>query len=158
MWDQQAKNIDFIRNSRELTNGEINMSKPVFGNKIDYSLPRVVSKPYVPWQPNGTAMAPNGNIYFNPKDYKTDFSQASKLDRGWFIHEMTHVMQYQNGINVLANGLLFQTGKILSVGLYDPYKFSYIPGKAFGAYNLEQQGDVARGIYYGKLPNIILGR
>jgi hypothetical protein len=74
---------------------------------------------------------------------------------GTFIHEMTHVMQYQNGVAVLGEGFGLQTAKIMSLGIYDPYKFTYDPSRSFRSYNIEQQGDIARGIYYGRYPNNI---
>ncbi|MEL1600168.1 hypothetical protein V2W64_11120, partial [Acinetobacter baumannii] len=38
---------------------------------------------------------------------------------------------------------------------YNPYKYTYHPQKAFSSYNIEQQGEIARDICSGKLPNII---
>lgn len=137
----------------ELTNGEINMSKPVLEIR---SIILYLRNWFRNRMFRGSQMVQQWHLteiyILIRKIIKQIFLklQVRYVD-GFYIHEMTHVMQYQNGINVLANGLLFQTGKILSVGLYDPYKFSYaLPGKAFGAYNLEQQ-EIARGIYYGKL-------
>lgn len=38
---------------------------------------------------------PNGNIYVNPADYSENYALESKFMQGIFIHELTHVMQYQ---------------------------------------------------------------
>jgi hypothetical protein len=74
-----------------------------------------------------------------------------------FIHEMAHVYQHQQGVNVVGQGFALQAGRILSFGLYDPYQVTYQPGMAFSAYNIEQQGQLAVMIYRGRVPNIITG-
>jgi len=40
-----------------------------------------------------------------------------------FIHEMTHVLQFQSGIHVLLDGFFLQSGKFLSLTLYNPYSY-----------------------------------
>ena len=39
---------------------------------------------------------------------------------------------------------------------YNPYKYKLIKGKQFEQYNIEQQGDIARDIFFEKIPNIII--
>ena len=126
---------------RHLTEGEIQMCRSVFGDRIDYARVQVMNHPFLPWQPKYILMAPSGK----------DDSRY----RAVFIHEMTHIFQYQQGINVLCKGAILQTAYFLSLGKYNPYKYTYIPGKSFWHYNIEQQGDIARDIYLKKIPNII---
>ncbi|KAE9797507.1 hypothetical protein GP650_30610, partial [Escherichia coli] len=52
-------------------------------------------------------------------------------------------------------GALLQSAYYLSFKYYNPYKYTYHPQKAFSSYNIEQQGEIARDICSGKLPNII---
>lgn len=121
---------------------------------MDYSRVRVVDGKYVFFQGNGYVMAPNGNIYW-PGECGNLATCGGGAYAGTFIQEMTHVMQHQHGVNVLGQGFLLQAGHRLSFGLYDPYSFTYDPSRTFSSYNIEQQGDIARGIYYGRYPNNI---
>jgi len=93
--------------SRPLTAGEVAMARQIFNDSIDYSAVRVHNEEYLPFglQSNKTAMTPNGSMYFNPDYFVDDFSAVD--DRGfklWFIHEMTHVWQYQLGYSVSWHG------------------------------------------------------
>lgn len=139
---------------RALTSDEVAEAQKVFGDRIDYSTARVVDGNFVPWQGANYVIAPDGNIYW-PGECGNLASCGGPGTAGVFIHEMTHVMQVQHGANVLGRGLLLQAGKFLSGGLYDPYRFNYDPGKPFSSYNIEQQGDYARDIYFQRLPNKI---
>ncbi len=65
-----------------------------------------------------------------------DFSSADISGRSWFIHEVTHVWQYQQGINVYGAALDRR---------YD-YK-PLTPGRSFQGYGLEQQGDIVQDYY-----------
>ena len=121
--------------SRPLTTGEIAMCQQVFADSIDYTKVRVHNEEYL-WfglQDDDTAMTPNGEIYFNPKHFKEDFSAAVVSDRHWFMHEMVHVWQYQLGYSVRWNGL--QRWKL-------KYSYSLAAGKRLCDYDMEQQGQV----------------
>nr|WP_306306486.1 MULTISPECIES: RHS repeat-associated core domain-containing protein [Acinetobacter] len=153
MWDLQLKNINLIGNSRGLSDGEIKMSQPVFGNKIDYSQPRVFNRPWLNNPLQSRAMAPDGNIYYPKDKYREDFSTQKLGERATFIHEMTHVMQFQNGISVIGEGKSLQWNYMVNnIPVYD---YIFIPNKPFNGYNIEQQGQIAEDIYRGKLTNII---
>ncbi|MBT7663657.1 MAG: hypothetical protein HN608_01975 [Rhodospirillaceae bacterium] len=92
----QAKQILPIGNSRLLTLGEIAMAKSVYGDEIDFSKARIFNRVHGPWQDSGTAMAPDGKVYFHPDDYTDDFSESGMRDKAWLIHELMHVVQHQN--------------------------------------------------------------
>lgn len=53
---------------RYLTHKEKLLARTVFGDLIDYAKPKIIAKPFLPWQPIGIFIAPNGNIYMNPSD------------------------------------------------------------------------------------------
>ena len=84
---------------RKLTAGEIALARAAFGNKIDYGRVKLSDGPGL--QPLAHAAFAKGNpaitvgstVYFK-QDYCPDFCAAGK-DRKGFIHEMTHVWQYQ---------------------------------------------------------------
>lgn len=139
-----------------LTQGEIEMCRTVFGSLIQYQKVKIVNQPYLPWQPNNMFMAPEGYIHIRDLHFKKDYSKENIIYRGIFIHEMTHILQYQKNINVLLQGALLQFAHYFSFGLYNPYKYIFTKGKRFSSYNIEQQGDIARDIYLKKIPNIIL--
>lgn len=143
-----------IGEGRHLVGDEVDAAKTVYDDKIDYDSVRVVKDKYTPIQGANYAVTPNGNIYF-PGDCGNLVSCGGGRYEGLFIHEMMHVLQYQSGINVFGRGLLLQTGKFASFGLYNPYGYKYDPNRKFSSYNIEQQGDIAVGIFYGTYPNNI---
>ncbi|WP_244782543.1 hypothetical protein [Acinetobacter sp. F-1] len=141
---------------RNLTAGEIRICQQVFGNLIDYSAVRIMNHPYLPWQSSHVIMAPSGYIHARNLNYREDYSCESLAYQALFIHEMTHIYQYQQQINVVLKGAFLQSAYFLSLGKYNPYKYQFNPNKSFSQYNIEQQGDIARDIFLKKIPNIIL--
>ncbi|WP_426101664.1 type VI secretion system Vgr family protein [Massilia sp. TSP1-1-2] len=121
--------------SRGLTPGEISMAQSIFGMSIDYAKVKVHNGEYL-WfglQPDDTAMTPNGEIYFNPARYLTDFSETEYEGMIWFIHEMAHVWQYQLGYPVKLRGAL-------RLGL--SYKYALDGDTTLADFNMEAQGNV----------------
>ncbi len=143
-----------INRSRLLCEAEVAIARAVFADRIDYSRVRVVNGKFFPFHFEPWIIAPNGHIYW-PGECGDLAAGAGKAYAGTLIHEMAHVMQHQNGQYVMLRGLLLHTARILTLGRYNPYRFTYIPGKPFDAYNLEQQAEIARHIHLGLLPNII---
>lgn len=108
-----------VPNYRFLTTGEKNLVAQIFGGSIGVDDIKIYNnKTYMNlyWM-NDAPHAPNGNIYF-PKDYNVkhgldlfnrDFSVTeTEADRDFsitFIHEMTHVWQFQHGVDVSATKL-----------------------------------------------------
>lgn len=76
---------------------------------------------------------------------------------GDFIHEMTHVYQYQQGDWVMLDSIGLHLMSWVTFGLYNSYNYTFTPGNSFSSYNVEAQGEIARAIYYGNLPNIVSG-
>lgn len=131
--------------TRMLCAGEIALCQTVFGNSIDYAAVRVHSTPFLPLiQPKGCSMAPNGQLYMYGT-YQDDYSK----DADWrihFIHEMTHVWQYQNkvldpvkaGIEIaLAHKFNYMAG----------YAYTLESGRAFTSYNMEQQASIVEDYF-----------
>ncbi|WP_312056180.1 hypothetical protein [Acinetobacter courvalinii] len=141
---------------RGLSSGEIEIARPVFGDLIDYAQVKVFNIPYLPWQPVNIFMAPNGNLFVHQKYFSADYSKCSAPLQGIFIHELAHVLQFQQQDHVIFKGAMLQLGYYLSFKTYDPYQYQFEPDKAFSSYNIEQQGDIARDIFFKKIPNIIL--
>lgn len=141
---------------RGLTDGEIKIAKKVFYDLINYHEVKIFNIPYLPWQPKNILMAPNGRLFVNKEIFCKDYSQCSIAMQGVFIHELTHVRQYQKHTNVVVRGFVLQSAYYLSFKKYNPYKYKLIKGKQFEQYNIEQQGDIARDIFFEKIPNIII--
>ena len=140
---------------RTLTLGEITLCQRVFGDLIDYEKVKVLNQPYLPWQPVHMFMAPEGYIHSRDENYSLDYSQESLGYQAVFIHEMAHIYQHQQGINVLLKGAILQIAHYLSFCRYDPYDYQFDANKDFWQYNIEQQGDIAKDIFLHKIPNII---
>lgn len=123
------------RRVRSLTPDEIALARLVFRDAIDYSTVRVHARPYLPFglQPPHTAMAPNGNLYFPPACHQDDFAACGIPDQMWFIHEMTHVWQFQLGYWVRTRGAI-------RIGLDYGYRLGV--GRRLSDYNMEAQGNL----------------
>lgn len=111
-------------------------ARRVFGNAINYALVKVHNGKYIFFQPNDTAMTPNGEIYFPQPVYKADYS-TNVNDLSWIIHELTHVWQHQQGVNVIMAA---------------PFSRNYEYGKLttstrFSKLNIEQQAAVVADYY-----------
>lgn len=136
---------------RALTTGEIAMARVIFKSAIAYGKVKIHRGSYFPFglQSKGTAVAPNGNIYFLPEDYLADFSAGTVYDKRWLIHELTHVWQYQLGYPVRLRGAV-------RIGL--DYDYVLTKDKRLGDYNMEAQGDILADYFallYLKAPGIV---
>lgn len=127
---------------RQLRPGEIEITRAIFGAGIDYQKV-LVHNHGTPWflglQKAHTAVTPNGELYFLKEDYQCDFSKADDWRQQWFIHEMTHVWQYQLGYPIKAVGLIPQNRK-----------YVLDKNKLISEYNMEQQGDIIADYFYLK--------
>lgn len=100
---------------RQLTTGEIEMARSVFGHLINYKEVKIFNIPYLPWQPENIFIAPNGNLFVHPKYFRSDYSSCSTNLQGVFIHEMAHILQFQQQTNVILKGAILQLGYYLSL-------------------------------------------
>ena len=119
--------------SRQLTAGEIALARLVFGDTIN--LDNVHLKTAW-WVLKHYAVSPNGNIYFHPANWCEDFTQDTILKQSWFIHELVHVWQYQQGV------------KLIRTALFDR-KYNYVlqQGKQFFQYGIEQQAQMVQDYF-----------
>lgn len=126
----------WLPKERPLTSGEQALAASVFGKALDTRRVTVRGRAWWPLQPRNTVMAPSGHIHFHPRCpfYHEDFSKAPLSLQGLFVHELTHVWQYQSGRNVV-----FARGPFA--------RYSYLPlieGKRFEEYGIEQQAEIVR--------------
>lgn len=123
---------------RALTAAERGLAESVFGEAIDYERVRICNDKWAFFQPRQTVMAPRGHIHFHPAGtlYCPDFCAAEVSDQGLFIHEMTHVWQYQAGINLLLRRHPFCR-----------YSYTLKPGWPLARYGIEQQAEIVRHFF-----------
>jgi hypothetical protein len=137
---------------RTLTQGEINLSTIMFGSKINYSKVKIYHNTYLPFMPDkNSLMTPNGNIYAskNSTMYSSDFSTVSPpayakwpliYPQAVFIHEMTHVWQYQVGMNV-------KTRRTIGGESNYYYDFATFGKKDFKEYGIEEEAQIVQDFY-----------
>jgi hypothetical protein len=120
---------------RGLTLAERRLASSVFGSAIDYDRVRLCNDKWAFFQPRHIVMAPRGAIHFHPKGglFCDDFCGKDASDQGLFIHEMTHVWQYQSGINL-----------VLRRHPFCRYSYSLKPGWPLRRYGIEQQAEIVR--------------
>ena len=118
---------------RSLSAGEIVLARSVFGDSINLEEVRLKT---AWWVLKNYAVSPNGNIYFHPADWITDFSSASIGKQSWLIHELTHIWQLQQGIKVVRGALIDR-------------RYSYVlkTGKSFFNYGIEQQARMVQDYF-----------
>ncbi len=123
--------------TRGLTVGEIRLLTSVFSRTIPYGKVHIHNYKAYFFQPDDTAMTPDGEMYFPATHYKADFSYEGLSDRAWFIHEGAHLYQYY---------CLNWSVKLR--GIFDRrYNYKLDPKKKFKDYGLEEQGDIAEDYY-----------
>lgn len=133
---------------RLLTDGEITLTRSVFGDAIDTSQVTIRCAKWFPFQPRDTVMAPSGHLHFHPKTslYCDDFCAADVSAQGLFIHEMTHVWQHQRGVWLP-----------LARHPFCRYHYSIIPGWPLWRYGIEQQAEIVRHAFLQKKGVEIIG-
>ena len=120
---------------RPLTVGEIDLARSIFGDAIDYRRVAIHERKWAFFQPRDTVMAPDGAIWFHPDGglHRSDFAHAPIDAQGLFIHEMTHIWQWQTGIFLPVRRHPFCR-----------YDYTIKPGWPLERYGLEQQGEILR--------------
>lgn len=133
----RSTHLRAVNGARPLTPGEIALARSIFGDAIDYRRVSLVRRKWWPFQPPGIVMAPSGNIHFHPKSslWAEDFSKENLSLQGLFIHEMTHVWQAQ------TRGRWYLP---LMRHPFCRYRYSFVEGRPFDRYGLEQQAEIIR--------------
>jgi hypothetical protein len=84
---------------RKLTPGEVALARQAFGARIDYGKVKLRDGPgnnvfaHIAFAKGNSAITIGSKIYFK-RDYCPDFAAAGR-NGAVFLHEMTHVWQYQ---------------------------------------------------------------
>lgn len=132
---------------RSLTEGEKNSLRYYFGASLNVNAINLeVSQ-------SGSMWSPTGNNIYLPEEFFSNNSECGELKVenpgifAVFAHEALHVWQRQHGQSVTVSGGALQLGRILSFGLYDPYKYKNTSDPqqmldVFKSGNVEQQGAI----------------
>lgn len=133
--------------ARRLSAGEIEIGRDVFAGSVKYDLVRVHDDKYIFFQPDNSGMTPNGEIYV-AGIYASDYSTEAPQRRSFFVHEMVHVWQYQNGIlpaGVIGSAILETIGTGGDYSSIYPYVLDAT--RDLTDYNLEQQAAIVEDYY-----------
>lgn len=121
---------------RGLTSGEIALGREAFGDSLHYALirfwpaPRPLSRAFVPGRWFGRDW-----IVWPKADLPEDLSVAPLKQQATFIHELTHVWQAQQGVNLL-------TGKLRAGDRPEDYLYPVAADCHWDRLNIEQQAMV----------------
>ena len=124
---------------RKLTAGERRLATVVFGDSIRLDRVRIGRAAVGPF-----AITLGPRILF-PGSPPQDFAAASPDQRAWFVHELTHVWQFQTA----PGRTLASWARTVATGGYGPG----LPGYAYrhpfewAALNLEQQASAVEHAY-----------
>jgi hypothetical protein len=129
--------------NRPLTAGEIAMLEPIFKDSVDYRAVRVINNTF-PFQPANVYMTPRGHVYAPGDLWQDDFSQAQH-HRAVFVHEMTHVWQFSNGMDLIGQGVVEFTKHR---GDYEKaYPYELDAARDLTEYGMEQQASIVEDYF-----------
>ena len=130
---------------RKLTAGEIALAEAAFGKKIDYKRVKLADGPgnnfaaHIAFAKGNPAITLGSTVYFK-HDFCDDFSRPGR-NRKSYMHEMTHVWQYQKlGMAVF---LLRYADELVMAGGKPNDMYKYVAGKTrFNDAMLEAQANM----------------
>lgn len=127
-----------VEHARPLTPGECALAGGVFGSDLDFAPVTLRKGKWFPFQPRRVVMAPDGHVWFHPQgtEWRDDFSVASLGSRALLVHELVHVWQRQQGVNLVLRRHPFAR-----------YAYTLVPGKPFAAYGIEQQACIVQDAF-----------
>jgi hypothetical protein len=121
---------------RKLTSGELALCAEVFGEALDAR--RIVLFAIPLWS---RAFVTGPRLVVWPaRTAAKDFSAASLADQAVFVHELTHVWQAQNGVNLIL-------GKLRAGDSVQSYAYELSDNADFRAMNIEQQAMVVQDAF-----------
>jgi len=122
---------------RSLVPEEKKLALQIFGHSVNLEPVRIASSTL-----SANAYVTLGNTINVP--------QGQILDAKYFVHEMTHVWQYQTrGTKYISDSALRQINHSWFQGP-DPYKVDIVPGRSFYDYQAEQEAVIIQYYYTNK--------
>jgi hypothetical protein len=130
---------------RALTDGELALVRPLFGDSVDYASVRVHPDRYTIVQVDGTYMTPNGSIYAPGELFRADFAATEPSLQAVFVHEMTHVWQHQNGVDLFQAWL--DEVERHEGDYWAAYPYRLTAGRDLLDYGVEQQASIVEDYF-----------
>lgn len=126
---------------RPMTTGEVNMAREVFGNSLNYDEINIFKFT------GDRSRSFDGNVYMAARIYSDDYSKHKNLkDNAVFIHELVHVLQKQQGADIVARAL---DNFIKFGGDYNKsYEYEIPDVLNYQHLNIEQQASIVEDYYY----------
>lgn len=123
---------------RGLTAAERRLAASVFGAGLDLDAVTIRNAKFWLLHPAAVTMAPDGHIWCHPNgsSWCADYAAQPLGMRAHFIHEMTHVWQRQQGVNLILRRPPFAR-----------YAYDLAPDKPFRRYGIEQQACIVADAY-----------
>jgi len=129
--------------NRPLTSNEIAILEPIFRDSIDYPAVRIINNSF-PFQRDNVYMTPRGHVYAPGKLWQDDFARAIDY-RSVFVHEMTHVWQFANGMDLIGQGMVEFTKYH---GDYEKaYPYELDAARDLTDYGMEQQASIVEDYF-----------
>jgi hypothetical protein len=131
---------------RGLTSGERALLASLFHDSLRYDNIQVIDGKFA-FQPNNVYMTPRGNIYAPGELFEADFSASgvSARRQAVFVHEITHVWQFENGMDLVAQGL---AAFAKAGGSYErAYPYTLARGRDLVDYGMEQQASIVEDYF-----------
>jgi hypothetical protein len=129
--------------NRPLTTGEIALLEPIFRDGIDYKRIRVIDNSF-PLQPANVYMTPRGHVYAPGKLFQVDFSKTGVHLRAVFVHEVMHIWQHTNGMDLIQQGVI----ELVKHGAYEKaYPYQLESGRDLVEYGMEQQASIVEDYF-----------
>jgi hypothetical protein len=125
------------------------VARRAFGDAIDLDAVTLRREKWWWLQPAWAVMAPDGHIWFHPnhRAWHDDFSTASLFLQGLLVHELVHVWQHQQGVNLIVRR-----------GIWARYDYLPMkPGRPFTDYGIEQQAEMVRDAYVKRMGGTVAG-
>lgn len=135
------------KQKRRLTPGEIELATSIFGTKINYKKVRISNNTRLPLQPKDGGLCLGNTININGSGYASDYSKAPLNLQSFFIHEMTHIWQYQTDAPSLAKKFMDEVQKNPFSYMKNAYPYTLEPGKPFKEYGIEQQACIIQDYF-----------
>jgi hypothetical protein len=123
---------------RRLTGGEQALAREQFGAAIDPARVRLLALPLWP----RAFVAGPGLMVWPARDARADFADPAVplAEQAVFVHELTHVWQAQNGVNLLLAKIKAGDGPAA-------YAYDLTEGPEFPDMNIEQQAMVVEDAF-----------
>lgn len=132
---------------RPLTAGEISMAAAIFGDQLDYKKIRVINRKFGIFSFKNGGRTFLNTVNISGTAYCDDYSRQAPHLKAFFIHELTHIWQYQTrplwlASNAIEEGLRYNFNYKTAA-----YTYKLDLRKKFTDYGYEQQASIIEDFF-----------